>query len=396
MANILYISYDGMSDPLGESQVLSYQLKLAENHNISLISFEKKNKFESNSNRIYKLIDDKLKWYPLNYHKTPPIISTVFDLLKCYYLAKKIIKENNIEIIHCRGYISSIIGINLRSEKIKFIFDMRGWWADEKKESGTWNSTIYKPVYHFFKKLEYSFFKKADIIVSLTEVGKTEINSVYKIDSNKIRVIGTCVNIELFRFDPDQIKIKKNELHIDEKCKILVYSGSISASYPVECISNAFEAFKSIYSNSKLLILSNENPASLLALLVSKKTDISEVIVKQLEYQEVGNYLALGDYGIIFYSDGYSTIGRCPTKLGEYWSAGMPVLLKKNIGDAILYNKLYPGCISLLNNNSLEEYKTGFNNLKIANKELYLDAAKNQFDLNKGVAFYGKIYSELN
>ncbi|MBA3241766.1 MAG: glycosyltransferase, partial [Acidobacteria bacterium] len=38
---ILYISYDGMLEPLGESQVLAYLEKLALQWPIHLISFEK-------------------------------------------------------------------------------------------------------------------------------------------------------------------------------------------------------------------------------------------------------------------------------------------------------------------------------------------------------------------
>ena len=39
--NVLYISYDGMLEPLGQSQVLSYLKLLASDRSIHLISFEK-------------------------------------------------------------------------------------------------------------------------------------------------------------------------------------------------------------------------------------------------------------------------------------------------------------------------------------------------------------------
>ena len=40
-ATILYISYDGMLEPLGQSQVLAYLKRLAQKYSICLISFEK-------------------------------------------------------------------------------------------------------------------------------------------------------------------------------------------------------------------------------------------------------------------------------------------------------------------------------------------------------------------
>ena len=39
---ILYISYDGILDPIGESQILSYLEKLCNNFDFYLITFEKK------------------------------------------------------------------------------------------------------------------------------------------------------------------------------------------------------------------------------------------------------------------------------------------------------------------------------------------------------------------
>ena len=42
MAKVLYITYDGILEPLGQSQVLNYLEKLSEDHEITLMSFEKK------------------------------------------------------------------------------------------------------------------------------------------------------------------------------------------------------------------------------------------------------------------------------------------------------------------------------------------------------------------
>ncbi len=48
--NVLYISYDGMTDPLGQSQVLPYLIGLSEQgYAFDLISFEKKERFEQNN-----------------------------------------------------------------------------------------------------------------------------------------------------------------------------------------------------------------------------------------------------------------------------------------------------------------------------------------------------------
>ena len=44
---VLYISYDGMLEPLGQSQVLAYQERLAANASLHLLSFEKPEDWDS-------------------------------------------------------------------------------------------------------------------------------------------------------------------------------------------------------------------------------------------------------------------------------------------------------------------------------------------------------------
>jgi hypothetical protein len=51
MAGVLYISYDGMLEPLGQSQVLSYLRHLAVDREIHLISFEKADDWGNTSAR---------------------------------------------------------------------------------------------------------------------------------------------------------------------------------------------------------------------------------------------------------------------------------------------------------------------------------------------------------
>ena len=53
MKHVLYLSYDGMTDPLGQSQVLPYIIGLSqEGFQFTLISFEKKDRYESHKHII--------------------------------------------------------------------------------------------------------------------------------------------------------------------------------------------------------------------------------------------------------------------------------------------------------------------------------------------------------
>ena len=78
MHKTLYLSYDGMTDPLGQSQVLPYLCNLDDDREIHLISCEKSTEYHKYSEDIQQIISSKnITWHPLVYHKFPPIRETL-------------------------------------------------------------------------------------------------------------------------------------------------------------------------------------------------------------------------------------------------------------------------------------------------------------------------------
>ena len=102
------------------------------------------------------------------------------------------------------------------------------------------------------------------------------------------------------------------------------------------------------------------------------------------------------DIGLIIYKREFSTLGRSPTKLGEYWASGIPALSLKGIGDLELIISKYPYGGKLINNLTETELIKAFNGLiKNSSKESLRSAAKDFYHINKGVEFYSNIYNEL-
>ena len=80
---ILYLSYDGMMEPLGQSQVLSYLERLAGEHRIHLVSFEKADDWNDHARRDEvraRIENSGISWHPLRYHKRPTAPATAFDI----------------------------------------------------------------------------------------------------------------------------------------------------------------------------------------------------------------------------------------------------------------------------------------------------------------------------
>jgi len=127
---ILYISYDGLADPLGRSQILPYLSRLSERgHRITILSCEKPYRMDTDEKEIRKLCDRaRIAWHPLPYHKNPPILSSIFDAAALRRTAFRLHRKDVFDVVHCRSYIPASVGLALKRRfGTKLLFDMRGF-----------------------------------------------------------------------------------------------------------------------------------------------------------------------------------------------------------------------------------------------------------------------------
>jgi glycosyltransferase involved in cell wall biosynthesis len=401
MKKILYLTYDGLTDHLGQSQVLAYLANLADDlTHIDVISFEKKDNFVNNIELVNEAITNKnINWQPLSYTKNPPIISTLKDLFLCWLRAKKLNKEKNYDIVHCRGHLVSLIGKRMKKEYgTRFIFDMRAWWADEKIESGHWKGPIFKLVYICMKKLEVKLMRKSDYTISLTYAGKDEIVRNNWKESGNVKVIPTGVDLDHFKkVDFNKRQTVRAHLGIPEKAKVLIYSGSVGGNYAIEKILSSARAFKRLYTNGRTLILSKTEPEVFLNTVNQEELRSLNIIFLCLSYRDVPAYLMVGDFGLIIYQKAFSLVGRSPTKLSEYWACGLPVLSFKGVGDLDQLQKKYPFALFLIEEFEEEQIINGLKSLNGASSRKDLRrAAIESFDKSKGVKLYKTLYDLLS
>ena len=194
-----------MTDPLGQSQVLPYIKSLSKHgYEFHLISYEKPDRFAQHKKVIQGLCDeDGIQWHPQHYAKGKGLKTTLQQVQRMNKIALYLHNKHQFDIAHCRSYISAIAGMRLKLKYgVKFIFDMRGFWADERVDGSLWDlkKPIYRQIYNYFKRKERAFLKHADYVISLTENGKAEMLSWPTTDPDiNIKVIPCCTNLDLFQ-----------------------------------------------------------------------------------------------------------------------------------------------------------------------------------------------------
>ena len=392
--------YDGLTDPLGQSQVLSYIKYLSKYFSFDIIGYEKLNTYNEQKNHINKEIKNlDIRWLPIQYHKKPQIISTIYDFYLGWKKAKQYGDINTYDLIHCRSSAIGSIALLLQNRyKAKLIFDMRGWWADEKKESGSWGSKIYTPIYLYFKNLETKLFKHSNHAISLTKSGYEEIVRKRLKPKNDISIIPTCVDFDIFK--PFDINIRRSvraELNIEIDDTVIVYSGSLGGNYDMDIIINLYKTSQKLNISTKILLLSRTDSNYITSEINKSAVSINDVRIKSCNYSDVHRYLIAGDIGVINYKKSYSTIGRSPTKMGEYWACGLPVVCEKNTGDVDYFINKYDNSGYLIDKNQIETYKIALNKALSNNitKTQLREYAIDCFDLLKGVAVYKKVYDKV-
>ena len=238
--NILYISYDGLSDQVSNSQIIPYLKVLSELFNVCVITCEKKEKYSkylSIKKELFNKNNIDCRSIYFTQKKYSLFFSKFFDFVKLLILTFSTIKSKNIKIIHCRGHIPAFLILILKKIfNLQLTFDYRGMWIEERIDLNAidLNKLKDKLIYYLLKKFEKNTILSSNKIIVLTVKMKNYISRVYNIDNNKIFVVPCYVNTELFKPQPNKDFNIKYILNIKNDSKILCYLGSIGGIYLVE------------------------------------------------------------------------------------------------------------------------------------------------------------------
>jgi glycosyltransferase involved in cell wall biosynthesis len=389
----LYLSYDGLTDPLGQSQILPYLLGLEKlGWEFCVVSFEKPEAFKRLKGQVEESIaNTKIHWIPLNYTKKPPVISTIFDLWRMKRKARQL-DLNQFSVIHCRSYLAMLVGIQLKQHQ-RLIFDMRGFWADERVEGRLWpqNSWIYRLIYRYFLRKEKDFLQRADSIVSLTNEGLQALQERYDalFDQRKATVIPCCV--DTLRFNILVPSVSKKDLGFSEDARIIIHVGSVGTWYRLDQELVFFKALKAVDSRWCFVILTQDIAT---AKSIVGNTDLSNdyIVVQSVNYREVPEYLNMAEASVQFIEPSFAKRASSPVKFAEALATGVPVIANEGIGDVAALLKEAQAGVVVKSWNDLEELAQQWDHNRF-DRSAIRDYAVRNFGLEVGVQQYFNVYN---
>ncbi|MBC7628908.1 glycosyltransferase [Ferruginibacter sp.] len=403
---ILFISYDGMTDPLGQSQVIPYLQGLSKNgFQLFILSCEKQAAFLQNENAVKKMLDGyNIKWVPINYTKKPPVLSTLKDIINLKRKAKQIDRLYGIDMVHTRPGIPALVGLWMKQTMgIKFLHDIREFYAQSRVDGGMWNlqHPLYKMVYRYFLEKEKQQVAKCDGIVCLTYAAEKIIKQLPEYKSSvPLAVIPCSADMDLF--DPAtipaaQIQQLQHELNIGEKDVIISYLGSIGGWYMTSEMLRFCKRLSDKIPQAKFLFISPHLHDVIAGEAAKHGLPADKLIVKHGTRAQVPALLSLSSYSVFFIKPCYSKLSSSPTKHGEIMAMGIPVITNSGVGDVEeIVNKYHGGYV--LNNFTDETFDAAIATI-LGNKKFDADelrsGATDFYSLKKAVEQYTAIYTEI-
>ncbi len=405
---VLFISYNGMLDPLGQSQVLPYLRELSEGAGVrfTLLSFEREAAFgaegEARSEELKRQLSaHAIEWHRLRYHRRPSLPATVYDVLAGTRYAKRLVRRNRIELVHARSHIPATMALALKREVgTKMIFDVRGLLAEEYADAGHWREGSFK--YRLTKRMERRAFAATDGVVTLTERIWEIIKDWDGLRGRSVahQVIPCCADLERFRFDSQARRERRAELNLSERF-VLVYSGSIGGWYLEGEMADFFKALRRERPDSHFLWLTPGSEERVEALMRERGLERESYTVRAAPSREVASYLSASDAGIAFIKPCFSKLASSPTKTAEYLACGLPVVLNAGVGDSdLLVTRERVG--ALVGEFTEEEYARAsavvhsMSEAREATREHAREVVERLFDVRRvGLEGYARLYEEV-
>lgn len=391
---VLYITRNGMLEPLGQSQVLSYLKGLSESHQVSLISFEKpEDRVDQRALERVQQECDKygIRWLPQRFHYSPKIIAPAWSMVICLYLCLREAGRGNAGLIHARSYIPAAIALLFHKlTGTPFIFDMRALWPEEMITAGRLkrNSIIHKAIIW----VERSCLKNAAAVVSLTYAAVGYLQETYpdELEGRMTRVIPTCADLD--RFIP----------FISDQDAPPIYScvGTVlSGWFHLEWLAEFFQQVAAHDPEARFEIITRDAADQVRSRLGAGGDFQHRLRVFGLPPQDVHSAVQRHTVSAMFFNQGLGKLGSSPTRMGEILGCGLPIVANSGVGDVARIIEQYNVGV-LVDNGSAESMRLALHRVNELRRDPELArrcryVAEQVFSLEAGTQAYRELYQDI-
>lgn len=389
--NVLYLSYTGILEPLGQSQVLAYLRILSGRHRITLVTFEKpQDMADAAAVAALRAVCDAqdIAWKPQRYHRRPRLLATAWDLTVFIAVALREARATQADLVHARSYIPTFVALLVKwLTGTPFIFDMRAFWPDEMAAAGRVKGG--SALFRLIKWAERTCLFQAGAVVSLTRAGVEHMRAVYgpAVDKVRFAVIPTCVDLDKFQL---------TAAPRDGPETVGSVGSVLSGWFRFEWLLAFFRALAAAEPGVRMSIVTREDEVEIRDRAARAGLPTERLSVFGVASSQVPQVVADLSAAAMFFETGVAKLGSCPTRMGEILATGLPVVANPGVGDVgeIIRHYRVGVLVEDPGEAAMDEAVAQLRVL-IADPELPTRcraAAEDWFSLEKGAARYAELY----
>jgi glycosyltransferase involved in cell wall biosynthesis len=401
--DVLYITYDGLLEPIGRSQILPYLLSLADQDvRLEILSFEKAPDLRDRV-RVREaqnlLSDHGIRWSRKRYHRYPTLLSTALDILVGTWVVMQRIRTSKPRVVHARSYVPAIMAVIAKwVGGARFVFDTRGFWPEERVDLGIFREGGL--LFRVAKGAEALLLRHADQIVVLTHRAKEILQKRLSSQTHPgpIEVIPCCVDPR--RFSPREPSAVLSERYGLRGKLIVGNLGAVSPRYQLLEMFRFATHMKVRLPKLHFVYITRQDPGPVHRAAQSVGWKREDLLTVEASPDQVPEWLSLFQLAIFFLKPSYAAQASCYTKLGEFLGSGVPVVTNAGVGDVeqIIQENGVGVILEDFSDRSLSSAVENATQLIPVSPKLRsacLRTARTHFSLQEGCSRYLSIYQRL-
>ncbi len=238
------------------------------------------------------------------------MLSTALDIRRGRRALVRVARDSPPDIVHVRSDVPALMAhLARRRTRAPMLFDIRGFWADERVEGGLWPRGGL--LYRLARRCEQRFYDEAAAVVTLTAASVPRIRAWTRGREIPVEVIPTCADHEAYA----ATTARPGGPHA-------VWSGSVGTWYRFDLAARLAAALE-----LPLTVLTRQVDEARAA-LAGAPAEVRAVAPAAMPTE-----LHAGDVGLCLIVSVPSKRASAPTRFAEYLAAGMPVAVTPDVGD---------------------------------------------------------------
>jgi len=328
MIPTLYLTRNGLLEPLGQSQVFAYLRGLSQDHAITLITYEKPEDWadtEAMDRARAACAGYGIRWLPQRFRPRPRVVAPALSTMRMVWLLWREVRRGNARLIHARSYIPAAAALVVhRLTGVPFVFDMRALWPEELITAGRLRrgSLLHRGIV----AAERACLRQAAGVVSLTHAAVDYLQEVYasELAGQRVTVIPTCADLDSFR--PGPVSRPAPVVH---GCIGTVLSGW----FRVDWLAAWIAAAARLDPEARFDIVTRDDPAHVRSLIDPEGHLAARLTIAPRRPGEMPDAIRRHDLSVMFFTEGLSKLGSSPTRMAEVLGSGLPVVANAGVGD---------------------------------------------------------------